>query len=239
MNMHLYPANSRGGADHGWLKAKHTFSFASWYNPEQMHFGALRVLNDDWIAGGEGFGTHPHDNMEIITIPHSGALEHRDSMGNHGIIQAGDVQVMSAGTGIQHSEFNHNSDEACTLFQIWIFPKIRGVKPRYDQKSFDTNAMHNQLLNIVAPMESNSDALKIHQNAYLSMGTFDAGQRIPYTLQHPGNGIFIQNISGEIACNQQTLKQRDAMGVWDTDNVELMVNQAAKVLIIEVPMALQ
>jgi len=237
MNFTLYPATKRGGADHGWLKAKHTFSFASWYNPEQMNFGVLRVLNDDWIAAGQGFGTHPHDNMEIITIPHTGALAHKDSLGTNGIINAGDVQVMSAGTGIQHSEFNASQKDACTLFQIWLFPKIRGVQPRYDQKTFDTNAMQNQLLNIVAPINTENDALKIHQDAYFSMGYFSEATTLQYTVKKAGNGVFIQNVKGEISWDNQVLGNRDAVGVWDVDSITLEIKENSQVLLMEVPMS--
>jgi redox-sensitive bicupin YhaK (pirin superfamily) len=236
MKFTSFLAKNRGGADHGWLKAKHTFSFGSWYDPNQMHFGALRVLNDDWIAGGEGFGTHPHDNMEIITIPHSGALEHKDSMGNQGIIKAGDVQVMSAGTGIKHSEFNHHENEACTLFQIWIIPKIRGVVPRYDQRTFDKSNMQNNWVPLVSPIGYSDEALKIHQDAFLSVGYFNAGEIANYTIHKPGNGLFIQNIKGSFSVSENQLNDRDALGVWELESIAISFEKDSEVLLIEVPM---
>jgi len=230
----LHKADQRGKADHGWLKTNFSFSFSSWYNPEKIHFGALRVLNDDFIAGGKGFGSHPHDNMEIITIPMSGQLEHKDSMGNTGIISKGEVQVMSAGTGIQHSEYNHNTDEPVTLFQLWIFPDKKNVTPRYDQKAFDFSYAKNNFLNIVSPMGT-TEGLNIHQNAWLYIGQLDKGFNITYQLKDTHNGVYAFVIEGDVTINGQPLNRRDALGVSDTDKLEIKADNKSELLLIEVP----
>ncbi|MBN2730128.1 MAG: pirin family protein [Bacteroidales bacterium] len=231
----LHKANSRGYADHGWLKTHHSFSFASWYNPERMHFGKLRVLNDDEIAGGAGFGTHPHENMEIITIPLEGALEHKDSMGNSGVISVGEIQVMSAGTGIEHSEYNHFKDEAGKFLQIWIFPKEEDLEPRYQQKKILANEMQNRFLQIVGP-KNESDELWIHQESWLNITEIEQGKTLNYTLKNHKNGVYIFLIEGHIIVNEEMLDKRDAIGIWETDLIQIESLQKSKILLIEVPM---
>jgi redox-sensitive bicupin YhaK (pirin superfamily) len=231
----FYPANERGTSDHGWLKANFSFSFASYYHPDKVHFGALRVLNDDIIAGGMGFGAHPHDNMEIITIPLSGALEHNDSMGNRGVIHAGEVQVMSAGTGVQHSEFNHSKTEAANTLQIWLFPRERNVEPRYDQKDFKPAFKQNQLTTLVSPYK-NGDALWINQDATFSMGSFDAGQQINYNISRPENGAYVFILEGAVKINDQLLNKKDAIGVYDISSIVIDTQESTRLLIIDVPM---
>lgn len=236
MKQIFYPANERGTNDLGWLKAKFSFSFASYYNPEKVHFGALRVLNDDIIAGGGGFGRHPHDNMEIITIPLSGALEHKDSMGNIGVISAGEVQVMSAGTGIEHSEYNHSATEAANTLQIWLFPKLRNIQPRYDQKNFKEQLKQNELTTLVSPDKNDSNALWINQDATFSMGNFEAEKTINYEIKTPGNGVYIFLIEGSLKINDQTLNKRDALGVYDTGSITIETQADSRLLIMDVPM---
>lgn len=231
----FHPANERGHNDIGWLKANFSFSFGPYYNPAKVHFGALRVLNDDIIAGGTGFGTHPHDNMEIITIPISGALEHRDSMGNIGVITAGEVQVMSAGTGIQHSEYNHSKTEAANTLQIWLFPKEMNIEPRYDQKSFTDELKLNQFTTLVSPVKD-STALWINQDAIFSMGDFGADQEVKYDIQIPGNGVYIFLMEGKIAVDGTHLNKRDALGVEDTSSFTIETEAQSRILIMEVPM---
>jgi redox-sensitive bicupin YhaK (pirin superfamily) len=229
----FHAANSRGHANHGWLDAHHSFSFASWYNPERIHFGMLRVLNDDIVAGGMGFGKHPHDNMEIITIPLSGALKHEDSMGFSEIIEAGEVQVMSAGTGIYHSEFNPNKDQAVNLFQIWIFPNQKKVTPRYAQRKYE---LQNGAFTTLVGPEKSGIATWIHQDAWLSMGVFEADSTATYTVQSAGNGAYVMVVEGEVEIDTQQLSQRDAIGVSQTEKIEIRCKQKAKILVIEVPM---
>jgi len=231
----LHKADKRGHADHGWLNAWHSFSFASYHDPEKVHFGVLRVLNDDTVAGGMGFGTHPHDNMEIITIPLSGQLEHKDSMGNTGIISKGEVQVMSAGTGIQHSEKNKNQDEALKLLQIWVFPDKRNVKPRYDQKAFDLEAAKNNLLTIVSPM-GEKDGLNIHQNAWFSLGRLDKDFTTSYQLKDKNNGVYAFVIDGAISINGEKLNRRDGLGINGTGELEIRAESDAEILLMEIPM---
>ena len=231
----LHTAESRGAANHGWLNAKHSFSFASWYNPDRTNFGALRVLNDDIVSPGAGFGTHPHDNMEIITIPLSGAIAHKDSMGNSSIIKTGEIQVMSAGTGIQHSEFNPSKDEELRLFQIWIFPNKRNVVPRYDQFEMNVQAMKNNFLQLVSPNKED-EGTWIHQNAWIKIAEVDSNVEISYSLNSKENGVYFMLIDGEVTINNQLLKQKDYLGVWDTDKVILKANSQSKILAIEIPM---
>ncbi len=231
----FHSADTRGHADHGWLNAHHSFSFAQWYNPERVHFGALRVLNDDIVSPKMGFGKHPHDNMEIITIPMEGILRHQDSMGNSSEILPGEVQVMSAGTGIQHSEFNVDAQNALKLFQIWVFPREKGVKPRYDQKSFSPEGRHNQWQQIVSP-NPDDEGTWIHQDAWFHLADLDAGNSLDYTVRKPGNGIYILLIDGEATAAGQSLSRRDAVGVTETDNVTITATTNAKVLLMEVPM---
>ncbi len=227
----FHSAASRGHANHGWLDAKHSFSFASWYNPERIHFGMLRVLNDDIVAPGMGFGKHPHDNMEIITIPLSGAIKHQDSMGFSEVIQAGEVQVMSAGTGIYHSEFNPNHDQALNLFQIWIFPDKKQVEPRYAQRPFEIG--QNEFTLLVGP-EKTGLSTWIHQDAYLSMGNFDAD--FSYQLKQEGNGIYLMVVEGEVEIENQVLQAKDAMGISQAEIIHIQSKQPSKILVIEVPM---
>ncbi|MCX6188942.1 MAG: pirin family protein [Bacteroidetes bacterium] len=231
----IHPSHERGHANHGWLNAHHSFSFASWYHPDKIHFGALRVLNDDEIAAGMGFGTHPHDNMEIVTIPLSGAIAHKDSMGHSGIIKAGDVQIMSAGTGVHHSEFNASKTEVLNLFQIWVFPKVRNIVPRYEQKSFSPVGNENAFTTLVSPTKE-GESLWINQDASFSMGTFDENTTVEYRIKHPGNGAFILVVEGAVSIENEILSQRDAIGVWETESVEIKINKKAKILVVEVPM---
>jgi redox-sensitive bicupin YhaK (pirin superfamily) len=231
----LFKADSRGHADHGWLNAWHSFSFAGYHDPSRIHFGTLRVLNDDTVAGGMGFGTHPHDNMEIITIPLSGQLEHRDSMGNTGIISKGEVQVMSAGTGIQHSEKNKNSKEPLKLLQIWLFPDIKNVEPRYDQRAFDMDTAKNSLLNIVSPMGS-TEGLNIHQHAWFHIGKLDKETSLTYELKDKQNGVYTFLIDGEVTINGEKLDRRDAIGITESDKLEIKTGSDAELLLMEVPM---
>ncbi|MFV0397594.1 MAG: pirin family protein [Bacteroidales bacterium] len=230
-----HPADSRGYANHGWLKTHHTFSFANYYNPERMHFGRLRVLNDDEVAGGKGFGTHPHDNMEIITIPLEGDLEHRDSMGNGGIIKYGDVQVMSAGTGITHSEFNANKDRSVRLLQIWVFPNKKQVTPRYDQLHIANYAVKNQFQQIVSP-NPDDDGVWIHQDAWFSLADLDKGVSKIYDLKKEGNGVYLFLIKGKIKVGDQLLESRDGLGIWETNQLTIETHEDSTVLLMEVPM---
>ena len=231
----FHSAESRGAANHGWLQAKHSFSFASWYNPERIQFGALRVLNDDTIAPGMGFGTHPHDNMEIITIPLQGALEHKDSMENTGVIEADEIQVMSAGTGIYHSEYNKNKDQPVSLLQIWIFPKTQNVTPRYDQKNIKDLKKANTLYAVVGP-DSEEAALWIHQDAWFHLGEFDRALKTDYTVKKKGNGVYVFLIEGAAEVAGHKLEKRDAIGIWETDQFVLNVTPDTRVLTIEVPL---
>ena len=235
-NQLIHKAATRGHADHGWLRTNHTFSFADYYNPERVHFGALRVLNDDYIAGGMGFGTHPHDNMEIITIPLEGDLEHKDSMGNGTVIKHSDVQVMSAGTGITHSEYNHNKTKPVQLLQIWVFPNKRNVTPRYDQITLDVNERRNKLQQILSP-NSDDEGVWIHQDAWFHIGRFDQNLETTYTWKKQGNGVYVFVIKGDITVNGTALNERDGSGIWNTDSMSIQANSAdAELLIIEVPM---
>lgn len=232
----LHKANSRGHADHGWLNAWHSFSFAGYYDPQRIHFGALRVLNDDTVSPGMGFGTHPHDNMEIITIPLEGDLEHKDSMGNVGLIQHGDIQVMSAGTGIYHSEVNKNRDKALKLLQIWVFPDKQNVTPRYDQIRLDVNARRNKLQQILSP-DSGDEGVWIHQQAWFHLGRFDKEVSTSYTIKRPQNGVYAFVIEGSFVLNGQHLERRDALGIWNVETLELKaLDDNAEILLMDVPM---
>ena len=234
-NFIVHKASSRGHADHGWLNAYHSFSFASWYNPERIQFGMLRVLNDDTVAAGMGFGTHPHDNMEIITIPLEGDLAHKDSMGNASTIKTGDVQVMSAGTGIQHSEFNPNANLQTKLFQIWLFPKYRNVEPRYQQITLDITQQKNNFAQILSP-NPEDEGVWIHQDAWFYLSDFEANFSKTLVLQKEGNGFYIMTIEGEILVNGEKLEKRDAIGIWETNAIEIKANSDARFLIMEIPM---
>ena len=230
----IHIANERGHANHGWLDAHHSFSFGQWYNPEKIHFGKLRVLNDDIVQAGYGFGEHPHDNMEIITIPLKGALEHKDNTGGHGVIQKNDVQVMSAGSGIKHSEFNHSKSEDVSLFQLWIFTNKPNVKPRYDQQTFDPKERLNKFQTVVAPY--GSEGLWIYQDAWISLGDFTESSTIQYTIKKKGNGLYVMVVEGEIEINGNNLSKRDAIGIYDTDEVTITIINGAELLLIDVPM---
>lgn len=230
-----HKATERGQADHGWLKAKHSFSFANYHDADKMHFGLLRVLNDDIIAPGMGFGTHPHDNMEIVTIPLKGSLEHRDSMGNTGVIHSNEIQVMSAGSGISHSEYNHSKTEEINLLQIWVFPKVRNITPRYDQRLFTDEEKNGKFKTIVSPVKSH-DTMWINQNAYFSLGKFKAGNTIDYKIQHKGNGAYIFVIEGEAKIENYNLGKRDAIGIWEIEKIKIDVTKDAEILVIDIPM---
>lgn len=232
----FHPAGTRGHADHGWLNSYHTFSFANYHNPERIHFGALRVLNDDTVAAGRGFGTHPHDNMEIISIPLEGDLEHKDNMGNTEIIRQGDVQVMSAGTGVFHSEYNRNGDKPVKFLQIWLFPKERNVPPRYGQVTLNLEERHNRLQQVVSPNPDDAGAW-IHQDAWFSMGKFDDGHELTYDIKKKGNGAYLFVLEGSLTADGQELSRRDGLGIWDTDGIALKAGpEGADLLIMDVPM---
>ncbi len=233
----LHKAKTRGHANHGWLDSHHTFSFANYYNPDRMHFGVLRVLNDDVVAGGRGFGTHPHDNMEIISIPLEGDLEHKDSMGNTAVIKSGDVQVMSAGTGVYHSEYNKQSDKEVRFLQIWVFPNRKNVEPRYDQITLDKGQLKNNFKQILSP-DANDDGVWIHQNAWFHMGDLEKGTETNYNIKDRNNGVYAFVLEGEVSINGQSLEKRDGFGVWDTDQISIKADSNAKVLLMDVPMAL-
>ena len=231
----FHKSDSRGHADHGWLNAYHSFSFARWHNPDRMGFGVLRVLNDDTVAAGMGFGTHAHDNMEIITIPLEGDLAHKDSMGNAATIKTGDVQVMSAGTGIEHSEFNPNASEHTKLFQIWLFPKLQNVTPRYQQITLNKTLQKNNFAQILSP-NSDDEGVWIHQDAWFYLSDFEANFAKKLTLKKEGNGFYIINIEGEIEIDGTKLEKRDAIGIWETNEIEIKVRENSRFLILEVPM---
>ncbi|MCJ7467635.1 MAG: pirin family protein [Maribacter sp.] len=233
----LHKAQTRGHAEHGWLNSYHSFSFANYYNPERMHFGVLRVLNDDEVAPGMGFGTHPHRNMEIISIPLEGDLEHKDSMGNTTVIRQGDIQAMSAGTGVEHSEKNKNRDRKVKFLQIWILPNKVNVAPKYDQITLETPLPHNTFYQIVSP-NPEDDGVRIHQNAWLHLGEFDGPQAIDYPLKDKTHGVYIFVLEGHCGVDGQTLQKRDGLGVWETDALHFKIDTGhVKILLIEVPMA--
>ena len=236
-NTILHKAGSRGHANHGWLDSKHTFSFANYYNPDRMHFGVLRVLNDDTVAPGMGFGTHPHDNMEIISIPLEGDLEHKDSMGNVAVIRHGDIQVMSAGTGIQHSEYNKNKDQTVKFLQIWVFPNKKNVTPRYDQITLDVKDRHNKLQQILSP-DPNDAGVWIHQDAWFHLGKFDTNKGADYTIRRKGNGVYAFVLKGNMTINGQAVETRDGIGIWDTDKIDIKATTDAEILLMDVPMTI-
>ena len=237
MNSVLHKANTRGNANHGWLKANHSFSFANYYNPERMHFGVLRVLNDDTIAPGRGFGTHPHDNMEIITIPLEGDLKHEDNMGNGTVIKNGDIQVMSAGTGITHSEFNANNNSEVKLLQIWLFPNKKNVEPRYDQIEIKSISKTNEFNQILSPFKDDQ-GVWIHQNAWFQLGSFDKFTAIDYNIKKETNGLYIFMIEGQAKVNDQDLYLRDGYGLWNTEEVKIQAEKGSKILMMDVPMSI-
>lgn len=235
MKKQVYRSEDRGKANYGWLNTKYSFSFANYYNPDMMNFGMLRVLNDDTVLPGTGFGTHPHDNMEIITIILDGALEHKDSMGTGSVIHKDEIQVMSAGSGITHSEFNPSSKEPVSLLQIWIFPKERNIKPRYDQKSFSTEKRKNMLITAVSGLNKEG-ALYIHQNAELSLGNFEKGKTLNYKLNNPENGIYIFLIDGNITVVNEDIFNRDAIGISEVAEINIEVKENSNFVLMEVPM---
>ncbi len=232
----LHKANTRGHANHGWLQSKHTFSFASYQNPERMHFGVLRVLNDDVIAPGMGFGTHPHQNMEIISIPLEGDLEHKDSMNNITVIQSGDIQVLSAGTGITHSEYNKNKDQQVKFLQIWVIPKKKNVKPRYDQISLNIKDRTNQFQQILSPNPEDA-GVWIHQDAWFHMTNLEKDKEITYLLQNPAkNGVYVFVLKGNASIHGQALQNRDGLGIWDVNQLDIKATTHTELLLMEVPM---
>ena len=231
----LHHADSRGKADHGWLKSFHSFSFANYYDPEKMNFGALRVLNDDYVAPGMGFGTHPHNNMEIISIALEGDLEHKDSMGNSTVIKEGDIQVMSAGTGVYHSEYNKNSDKPVKFLQIWIIPNKKNVTPRYDQITIDKEMYHNKLFQILSP-NTDDEGVWIHQDAWFFISESENNHNFTYDLKKKTNGIYIFLLEGSISVEGRELNTRDAIGLWDIKSTEIRTKKESKFLIMDIPM---
>jgi len=236
MKTTLHKSNTRGSADHGWLITNFTFSFADYYNPERIHFGKLRVLNDDTIAPGKGFGLHPHDNMEIITIPLAGAVKHTDNTGGNEIISRGQVQVMSAGTGIWHSEFNASNSEELSLLQIWIFPDQKGLKPSYETQTFDFKQLSNELKLVAGSVKLEGPHLKINQQAYVSFGKMDKGKEFTYSFYKPGNGAYIFLIEGQLSINNITLERRDGLGIEGTTEFNLHSSEKSEYVIFEIPM---
>lgn len=236
MKINVHESKTRGHANHGWLDTHHTFSFAQYYNPERIQFGKLRVLNDDIVAGGNGFGAHPHDNMEIISIPLEGDLEHRDSMGTKSVIKTNEVQVMSAGSGIVHSEYNASSSERVNFLQIWIMPKLRNIAPRYDQKTIQLEEQKNEIVRVISPMEDSHDSLKINQDAYMSMTLLEKGKSINYEMQGANNGLYVFVISGSADFSGQILGMRDGAEFTELSDLTIEAKENSRVLLIEIPM---
>ncbi|MDT7829909.1 pirin family protein [Pricia sp. S334] len=236
MNTVLHKADTRGDADHGWLHSKHTFSFANYHNPERMNFGVLRVLNDDIVSESRGFGAHPHRDMEIVSIPLEGDLKHQDNMGNATLIKAGDIQVMSAGTGVMHSEYNYNPDKPVKFLQIWIVPNKQGVAPRYDQITLDTADRKNQLQQVLSPNAEDA-GVWIHQNAWFNMTQLDKGKELQYPLNDAeNNGVYAFVLKGDATVNGQALHERDGFGIWDVANLDIKADTDTEILLMEVPM---
>ncbi len=235
MKTTIFKAGSRGHADHGWLNSYHTFSFAEYHDPERVRFGLLRVVNDDLVSPGQGFGTHPHDNMEIVSIPLQGALAHKDSTGTEKVINTGDVQIMSAGSGLYHSEYNASKTEPVSFLQIWVFPKERDITPRYEQKSFDKAERQNKLQTVVSPVKDDG-ALWINQVAWFSLANLEKGQSIDYTLNNKASGVFIFLLEGNAEAVGEKLEKRDAVGVTGADSIKINANENSEILVIEVPM---
>lgn len=232
----FHAADSRGAANHGWLQSYHTFSFANYYNPSRIHFGALRVLNDDTVSGGMGFGEHPHDNMEIISIPLEGDLEHKDSMGNTTVIRHGDIQVMSAGTGIYHSEYNRNKDATVKFLQIWIFPNKKNVTPRYDQITMNPADRQNQFQQVLSPNPEDA-GVWVHQDAWFHLGKFDQDFSVDYSIKKEGNGLYVFVLSGQFEVDGQIVQTRDGLGIRQASDVSFKaLSPGAEVLLMEVPM---
>lgn len=233
----FHKASERGHANHGWLDSYHSFSFAHFYDPAKVHFGALRVLNDDTVKAGFGFSKHPHDNMEIVSIPLYGDLEHKDSTGRHEIIRQNDVQIMSAGSGIYHSEMNANRDKEVKFLQVWVFPKQYNIPPRYEQKTFHPADRNNTILTVVAP--DNPNAVWINQDAWFSLGKLDKDVTASYAVKLSGNGVYAFVLEGSVTVNGHTLGKRDALGVWDTTTLDITANTDAEILLIDVPMTIE
>ncbi|MFD2565401.1 pirin family protein [Aquimarina rubra] len=230
----LHTSDSRGTANFGWLNSYHSFSFGNYYNPERMSFGALRVLNDDTVSAGMGFGKHPHDNMEIVSIPLEGDLEHKDSMGNITVIKQGDIQVMSAGTGVFHSEFNKNTDKEVKFLQIWVTPNKKNVAPRYDQISIDEENLENNLYQILSP-NKDDDGVWIHQDAWFHLGKLESQNTQTYTLKDKKNGVYAFVLEGSISIEDKVLEKRDGLGIWDVEQIKFTSNEPSKILLMEVP----
>jgi len=233
-NYVIHTADSRGYADHGWLKSYHTFSFAGYFNPDRVNFGALRVLNDDFVAAGMGFGAHPHENMEIISIPLEGKLAHKDSTGSEGVIQKGEIQFMSAGTGVTHSEMNGSTTEDVKFLQIWVFPNKQNITPRYGQMNYEV--AENELKTLIQP-ETQEGTLRLQQNAWFKMAKFNANKTLQLKVEDPkNNGIYIFLLNGSLTVDGKNIKTRDAIGVWETENIDIKINDDSEFLVIEVPM---
>lgn len=237
MKYNIFKADNRGGANHGWLNTKHSYSFANYYDPNRIHFGALRVVNDDIVTGGMGFGKHPHDNMEIITIPTKGGLKHGDSMGTGSVINAGDIQVMSAGTGVFHSEMNAYEDVTTEFFQIWIIPNARNVEPRYQQLNYKDFAVVNELYQILSP-NAEDQGVWIYQNAWMFKGEFTTEKHVTYSLKNVESGVFLMVIEGEISFDGKIINRRDTIEITVTEQIDFVASEGAEVLLIEVPLNL-
>ncbi len=233
----FHKSEDRGLVNHGWLKAAHSFSFASYYDREKVNFGKLRVLNDDIVAPARGFDLHQHQDMEIITIPIHGSLEHRDSMGNGSVITSGEIQNMSAGTGITHSEFNPMTESEVNLLQIWIFPKTRDVNPRYGQLKYNNKKLENNIVNFVSPV-ADETKLWINQDAWISLSRPLKGTELVYQLNKEGNGVYLFVIDGEVELGNQKLGPRDALGLWDTDSISIVAGKNSFLLLLDIPMSL-
>lgn len=236
-NSVLHKATTRGLANHGWLNSRHTFSFAQYYNHDRMNFGVLRVLNDDIVAAGMGFGSHPHNNMEIISIPLEGDLKHADSMGNQTIIKKGDVQILSAGTGIVHSEMNANNDREVKFLQIWVIPNKQNITPSYDQITIDQSAMINAFLPVVSPVGTGK-GVGIHQDAWFHIGKLDAGTDITYNFKIPSNGLYVFVLKGNVEADGQNLDERDGLGIWNTEKIRFKALEESELLLMEIPMTI-
>jgi redox-sensitive bicupin YhaK (pirin superfamily) len=234
---HIYhPSESRGYANHGWLNSHHSFSFAGYHNPERMYFGALRVLNDDSVSGGMGFSRHPHNNMEIVSIPLEGELQHQDNMGNSTIIKSGEVQLMSAGTGVEHSEKNNSSTKPVKFLQIWVFPKVHNITPNYDQKAFDFDGNQNSFQKVVSPNDRYEEGVKINQDAWFSIAVIEEGKSIQYQSNLANTGTYFFILDGSLMINNQILDKRDGYGLWDFTKIDIIAKTKSRVLAIEVPM---
>ncbi len=236
MEYEIHRKETRGSADHGWLKVNHSFSFAEYYNPERMGFGLLRVFNDDIIEAETGFGKHPHRDMEIITIPLTGELSHEDSTGGKGVIHHGEIQVMSAGTGVVHSEFNHHKEFSTNVLQTWIYPREKNLKPRYDQKNFSKQGRKNTFQLVVSP-DGMRDSLWINQDAYYSLADLDKNKELSYELNKSGNGAYLFVISGSITINDEKLNSRDAIAMKSFNDFKIKANEDSEIILIEVPLA--